>query len=982
MKIQKVLLLALCATAAWGQSVQKGTLVDRGTAAYTTGAVGNLAFGDNRYCAKGDIPAFGAAYDGPAQLPIACFYTGTDGTPSGLHTNGATATTWQVRSDTDTARCLPGPPDNGQCAVNDWNAAMAGLACGDIVQIEHGAVLLAPASTGFVLPHLACDVNHWITVESDSVVGDANFPAVGTRATPCHIGLASVANYPDYPCGAAHGSVGAGPAAAQRMAKFVTTGTTAPAMTLDNQVAPTCAAFPCTDHWRFIGLEFTNQPPNAGGSPSTRTSHKLLEFLGGDHMILDRSIVHAQDDPGFNKTSEVQGGVNFNGSYLAVIDSWIYDIVCTNANIGPSCVDSQGIAGGTGSYPQVAQKIVNNLVAASGESWFWGGGQQAYLPTASNADGNTADIEVRRNHSFKPLSWMLPIGLSAGTTNHWDPKNLGETKTSNRSLWEGNVAENSWTGWQSDQFGNAFLTTPKNQNAKLATTGTTVTGGTDGFGNNILTCSATTGLCQFSCEEDPNAVPDPTGVGTTVASCGAVVTFPGGAGSYNKVCPPFGNGTGCRIVIGSNKYHITAYVSPTVVQVSESTAGVSAASYTAYRRGLNPSAVVRNFTVRDSIIRHVTDVMEVLSGADDGGEEALGVHNASIHDIVAYDVDATFWDNNNSCCTMGWFVKLESSTLVPTTVPSDITADHNSVALIGWQGRQQGLVSWFDLKVLTTDTAPYVNAHYFSNIKVRNNITAAAVQITKAGGPYFATPSTVSAGASVYGCSDNNGGLSGGACTYDLTKNLLLTGLWGSQNDNPSDLHLLGSNTVEACSCTITANGGACTPGSPNTWSSPVTAGSIDACDRATSAGLYTDIFTTWDVNGTNAMDLHLKAGSPYIGQATDGGNLGANVDLVNTMTAGVANAVSYAALSITTTSLPNGTNGTAYSQQVIATAGASPYKLWAVSAGALPTGLSLAKADGTVSGTSTATGNFNFTVQVEDAGHQFATRTLSIQVN
>ncbi len=982
MKIQKVLLLALCATAAWGQSVQKGTLVDRGTAAYTTGAVGNLAFGDNRYCAKGDIPAFGAAYDGPAQLPIACFYTGTDGTPSGLHTNGATATTWQVRSDTDTARCLPGPPDNGQCAVNDWNAAMAGLACGDIVQIEHGAVLLAPASTGFVLPHLACDVNHWITVESDSVVGDANFPTVGTRATPCHIGLASVANYPDYPCGAAHGSVGAGPAAAQRMAKFVTTGTTAPAMTLDNQVTPTCAAFPCTDHWRFIGLEFTNQPPNAGGSPSTRTSHKLLEFLGGDHMILDRSIVHAQDDPGFNKTSEVQGGVNFNGSYLAVIDSWIYDIVCTNANIGPSCVDSQGIAGGTGSYPQVAQKIVNNLVAASGESWFWGGGQQAYLPTASNADGNTADIEVRRNHSFKPLSWMLPIGLSAGTTNHWDPKNLGETKTSNRSLWEGNVAENSWTGWQSDQFGNAFLTTPKNQNAKLATTGTTVTGGTDGFGNNILTCSATTGLCQFSCEEDPNAVPDPTGVGTTVASCGAVVTFPGGAGSYNKVCPPFGNGTGCRIVIGSNKYHITAYVSPTVVQVSESTAGVSAASYTAYRRGLNPSAVVRNFTVRDSIIRHVTDVMEVLSGADDGGEEALGVHNASIHDIVAYDVDATFWDNNNSCCTMGWFVKLESSTLVPTTVPSDITADHNSVALIGWQGRQQGLVSWFDLKVLTTDTAPYVNAHYFSNIKVRNNITAAAVQITKAGGPYFATPSTVSAGASVYGCSDNNGGLSGGACTYDLTKNLLLTGLWGSQNDNPSDLHLLGSNTVEACSCTITANGGACTPGSPNTWSSPVTAGSIDACDRATSAGLYTDIFTTWDVNGTNAMDLHLKAGSPYIGQATDGGNLGANVDLVNTMTAGVANAVSYAALSITTTSLPNGTNGTAYSQQVIATAGASPYKLWAVSAGALPTGLSLAKADGTVSGTSTATGNFNFTVQVEDAGHQFATRTLSIQVN
>jgi len=87
---------------------------------------------------------------------------------------------------------------------------------------------------------------------------------------------------------------------------------------------------------------------------------------------------------GFNKTSEVQGGVNFNGSYLAVIDSWIYDIFVPMRIAVPSCVDSQGIAGGLGLYPQVAQKIVNNLVAASGESWFWGGGQQGYLPTANN----------------------------------------------------------------------------------------------------------------------------------------------------------------------------------------------------------------------------------------------------------------------------------------------------------------------------------------------------------------------------------------------------------------------------------------------------------------------------------------------------------------------------------------------------------------------------------------------------------------------
>jgi len=102
----------------------------------------------------------------------------------------------------------------------------------------------------------------------------------------------------------------------------------------------------------------------------------------------------------------------------------------------------------------------------------------------------------------------------------------------------------------------------------------------------------------------------------------------------------------------------------------------------------------------------------------------------------------------------------------------------------------------------------------------------------------------------------------------------------------------------------------------------------------------------------------------------------------VNTMTAGVANAVTYPALSITTTSLPNGTNGTPYSQQVLATAGASPYKVWALIAGTLPAGLTLARADGTISGTPTAAGISSFTVQVEDAGHQFATTALSIQIN
>ena len=63
---------------------------------------------------------------------------------------------------------------------------------------------------------------------------------------------------------------------------------------------------------------------------------------------------------------------------------------------------------------------------------------------------------------------------------------------------------------------------------------------------------------------------------------------------------------------------------------------------------------------------------------------------------------------------------------------------------------------------------------------------------------------------------------------------------------------------------------------------------------------------------------------------------------------------------------LPGGTTGIAYSQTITAADGTAPYS-YAVTAGALPTGLTLA-AGGTLSGTPTASGTFNFTVTGTDS--------------
>ncbi|MBH0121560.1 Ig domain-containing protein [Rhodococcus sp. HM1] len=70
--------------------------------------------------------------------------------------------------------------------------------------------------------------------------------------------------------------------------------------------------------------------------------------------------------------------------------------------------------------------------------------------------------------------------------------------------------------------------------------------------------------------------------------------------------------------------------------------------------------------------------------------------------------------------------------------------------------------------------------------------------------------------------------------------------------------------------------------------------------------------------------------------------------------------------LSITTASLPGGTVGVAYSQ-TLTVAGGTGTKTWTVASGDLPAGLSLSTA-GVISGTPTAAGTSNFTVQVVDS--------------
>jgi len=80
---------------------------------------------------------------------------------------------------------------------------------------------------------------------------------------------------------------------------------------------------------------------------------------------------------------------------------------------------------------------------------------------------------------------------------------------------------------------------------------------------------------------------------------------------------------------------------------------------------------------------------------------------------------------------------------------------------------------------------------------------------------------------------------------------------------------------------------------------------------------------------------------------------------------------VNPATLAITTTSLPPATAGVAYSVQLTATGGVTPYT-WSITSGTLPTGIALSSS-GLLSGTPTATGTFSLVIQVQDSGTTFS---------
>ena len=154
-------------------------------------------------------------------------------------------------------------------------------------------------------------------------------------------------------------------------------------------------------------------------------------------------------------------------------------------------------------------------------------------------------------------------------------------------------------------------------------------------------------------------------------------------------------------------------------------------------------------------------------------------------------------------------------------------------------------------------------------------------------------------------------------------------------------------------SASLNASGG--TPG--YTWS--IASGSLPAGLTLSSAGVISGTPTG---SGISTFTVGVQdSGSPA--QTASGGE-------------SITVSAAPSKLTITTTGLAAGKNGTSYSASLSASGGTPGYT-WSIASGSLPAGLTISSA-GVISGTPTASGTSTFTVAVKDSGSPAQTASVS----
>jgi hypothetical protein len=272
---------------------------------------------------------------------------------------------------------------------------------------------------------------------------------------------------------------------------------------LDNNSLVTVAG---SHHFRFVGIEFAPvsgayvyqviQIGNSDSSPAT-LAHNI---------VFDRCYVHA------NANQNSRRGIEMDGAYVAVVDSYISGF--------QDGVDNQALWAYNTTGPL---KIVDNYLEAAGENVLFGGAD------SKAASLVPADIEIRNNSFFKPLSLLSTLATIR-------VKNLLEFKAAKRVVVSGNTLQNNPAGAQN---GFALLITPRNQDGTAPWSMTTDIAVTNNVFSNVG--------CGFNIAGMDSYHPNPNAMTTRVLIRNNVLGVSGLGGANARAFEVTGGGSNYTI---------------------------------------------------------------------------------------------------------------------------------------------------------------------------------------------------------------------------------------------------------------------------------------------------------------------------------------------------------------------------------------------------------------------------------------------------
>lgn len=474
-------------------------------------------------------------------------------------------------------------------SFSDLQAKVTAAICGRTIVVPAlNGTAQAVYSGQLIFPATACPAGQWITVTTDKT---ANLPAEGSRITPAWTGKGSLPARPSYSQPSSPGTY---------LPLLINSG---PVITFTAGAA----------RWRLIGLEVT--------STATSNQVSLINEAGVNHVINDRLVCHGGNNATWQAKNNSTRCVSYGGStYVATIDSYMGDIHTAGGDTQPIYL------GGTTTTPTGPIKVVNNFLEGAGMCIFSGGGGNgtATLPVT--------DVEIRRNHCFKPVFWKSNDPTFFGTT--FTVKNHIEFKNTQRALIEANFLDTVW-GYQSDQFGAAINLGPKNQSVAVFST-------------------------------------------VSVATNGSITRISGTAFPSNVMSPLCAVPLHCRVKINGISYQAQTWVDASHMTVAPAPPTSASVSATVFSPGLNPSAIITDITIRYNKISHASRAIGLSSDFSDGGDVGLGHFRDSIHDNIADDIDGFHWSlGAGGCCAWSLSLTPVDFVLAPFNL-TDLSYVHNT----------------------------------------------------------------------------------------------------------------------------------------------------------------------------------------------------------------------------------------------------------------------------------------------------------------